>query len=173
MVYTTASDVVPIVRTPTSLPVVSTKVYQRFTSPEEGVIQNIIELTFLAPIINETKVKFVVNASYSVRTCRSLGLRFQSAGIESIQLGPGAQNLLAPALLPRGFWNQQVLMALESASINIPLTTPSGLLGQNASSSSGRGVGSYMLTYLDDDMLIGRAQGSGGTFIFVREDCSS
>jgi hypothetical protein len=27
----------------------------------------------------------------------------------------------------------------------------------------------YLLTYLDQDMLIGRAQGNGGTFIFSRE----
>jgi hypothetical protein len=26
----------------------------------------------------------------------------------------------------------------------------------------------YMLTYLDDDMLIGRAQGNGGVFVFTR-----
>ncbi len=27
----------------------------------------------------------------------------------------------------------------------------------------------YLLTYLDEDMLVGRAQGNGGTFIFSRE----
>lgn len=36
--------------------------------------------------------------------------------------------------------------------------------------AQGRGVGApYLLTYLDTDMLIGRASGTAGTFIFSRE----
>ena len=33
---------------------------------------------------------------------------------------------------------------------------------------SGRAVGRYMLTYMDDDTLIGRAQQGAGTFVFKR-----
>lgn len=35
--------------------------------------------------------------------------------------------------------------------------------------AQGSGVGAnYLLTYLDEDMLIGRASGTAGTFIFTR-----
>ena len=34
--------------------------------------------------------------------------------------------------------------------------------------SGGAAVGAYLLSYLDDTTLIGRASGSGGTFIFER-----
>lgn len=40
--------------------------------------------------------------------------------------------------------------------------------------AQGVGTGAnYLLTYLDDDMLIGRASGTAGTFIFTRADESS
>jgi len=34
--------------------------------------------------------------------------------------------------------------------------------------SGGAAVGAYLLSYLDETTLIGRASGSGGTFIFER-----
>lgn len=38
-------------------------------------------------------------------------------------------------------------------------------------SNTRRPVGlNYSITYLDEDLFIGRAQGNGGTFIFVRDD---
>jgi hypothetical protein len=36
--------------------------------------------------------------------------------------------------------------------------------------AAGRAVGAgYLLTYLDEEVLIGRAQGPGGSFIFLRQ----
>lgn len=120
LVYTTASDVKPIVKTGAGLPgfpITAHQVSQRFTSPEQGIVQNIIDVTLLAPVIEKTTVRFVVEASYVVRTARSIALTFQSAGVENIQLGASAQNLIAPALLPRGWLNQQILMAIEEVRI--------------------------------------------------------
>jgi hypothetical protein len=51
-------------------------------------------------------------------------------------------------------------------SLRVPLSTR--LPGASSGSAAPVGI-NYLLTYLDEDMLIGRAQGSGGTFIFVRE----
>jgi hypothetical protein len=45
--------------------------------------------------------------------------------------------------------------------LSAPLPTPSRL-----SSSGGFG---YLLTYLDEEVLVGRAQGSGGVFVFTRD----
>jgi len=51
-------------------------------------------------------------------------------------------------------------------NLAIPLVTPSAL----SSGSASQAVGQYMLSYLDDDTLIGRSQVGGGTFIFRRAD---
>jgi hypothetical protein len=51
--------------------------------------------------------------------------------------------------------------------VSVPLRTQPPFV---SSSSSPTPVGfNYLLTYLDEDMLVGRAQGNGGTFIFSRE----
>ena len=42
--------------------------------------------------------------------------------------------------------------------------------GGGAGGAAGRGAtANYLLTFIDDSMLIGRATGTGGTFIFQRE----
>ncbi len=43
-------------------------------------------------------------------------------------------------------------------------------LASQAITQRGSAAASYLLTFLDEDMLIGRAIGLGGTFIFVREE---
>jgi hypothetical protein len=40
--------------------------------------------------------------------------------------------------------------------------------GTSSSSKTPAGL-NYNITYLDEDMFIGRAGGNGGTFIFVRD----
>lgn len=35
------------------------------------------------------------------------------AGFQEVRLSPGLQNLLASPILPRGWWNQQLLLALK------------------------------------------------------------
>lgn len=68
--------------------------------------------------------------------------------------------------------NQQSVLIWLQLNVRLPLTTPSQL-GNSSSSSEGRsgrmrqrGFGEYVLSYIDDDMLIGTA--SQGTFIFER-----
>jgi hypothetical protein len=51
------------------------------------------------------------------------------------------------------------------AACKVPLPTPS-----NMSAGKSQATGRYMLTYLDEDTLIGRAQAGSGTFIFQRVD---
>ncbi|GFH27400.1 PAP_fibrillin domain-containing protein [Haematococcus lacustris] len=55
------------------------------------------------------------------------------------------------------------------ASLRVPFRTAAQTVA-GLSSLSSRQVagGSYQLTYLDDDMLIGRATALGGVFIFSR-----
>ena len=44
-----------------------------------------------------------------------------------------------------------------------------GAAGGTGAQSGGAAVGTYHLTYLDEDTLVGRAAGSAGTFIFERD----
>ncbi len=38
------------------------------------------------------------------------------AGFQEVRLSPGLQNLLASPILPRGWWNQQLLLALKQVN---------------------------------------------------------
>jgi hypothetical protein len=112
VVYTTAADVLPLVNPAfglPGLPLRASRVAQRFSSPAEGCVQNIIDVE-----VEGSTARLVVEAAYEVRTARSIALTFREVGIEKIRPGPGLQNLLAPALLPRGWWNLQILMAVET-----------------------------------------------------------
>jgi hypothetical protein len=55
--------------------------------------------------------------------------------------------------------------------VRVPLSTrlPGTGDGSAAAAPTAVGVGNYGLTYVDDDMLIGRAQATGGVFIFAKE----
>ena len=39
------------------------------------------------------------------------------AGFQEVRLSPGLQNLLASPILPRGWWNQQLLLALKQVRL--------------------------------------------------------
>ena len=54
-----------------------------------------------------------VEALYDVRSSRRIGLTFQAAGVSDIVISPLLETLLAPALLPRTFVNQQILLFLK------------------------------------------------------------
>ena len=54
-----------------------------------------------------------VEALYDVRSSRRIGLTFQAAGVSEIVISPLLETLLAPALLPRTFLNQQILLFLK------------------------------------------------------------
>ena len=170
VVYTTASDVLPIVRPGAGLPGFPLRVGrvgQRFTSPEEGIVQNIIEVEALVPILSGTKATLVVEASYEVRTSRSIALSFKKAGVDEVLAGDDLQNVLASPWLPRGTLNMQALLAISEFSAFLPLTTR--VPGTSSNSKTPAGL-NYNITYLDEDMFIGRAQGNGGTFIFVKDE---
>lgn len=77
--------------------------------------------------------------------------------------------LIAPAILPRSWLNHRVLLALREAELFVPLRAGLPAVFQSASTSLERSFGSeYLLTYLDEDTLIGSQTGTGGIFIFAR-----
>lgn len=111
-----------------------------------------------------------VRAKYDVRSPQRIRLTFQEAGVKNICITDELELLLAPAILPRSWLNHQVLLALREAELFVPLRARLPALFQSASASLERSFGSeYLLSFLDEDTLIGSQTGSGGTFIFLRD----
>ncbi|GBF99049.1 hypothetical protein Rsub_11994 [Raphidocelis subcapitata] len=171
LVYTTAPDVVPIVGLDLSTllpaglpaPVKVGDVYQRFSAVQEGRVENVIRFGLPPFTRPEDGVTFTVGASYEVRSPRRIALTFLEAELGSVKPSPLLETLLAPALLPRGWWNQRALLGLREFRLNFPFRSAQQV-------AAGRAVGaSYLLSYLDSEVLIGRAQAPAGSFIFVRE----
>jgi hypothetical protein len=104
---------------------------------------------------------------------RTLALVFEEAKVTELRISDELELVFAPALLPRGAVNHRLLLALREAEARFDLSSAVAI-GATPSSSSvtkrktGAPVGAYHVTYLDEDTLIGRANGAGGTFIFDR-----
>ncbi|GMH33003.1 hypothetical protein BSKO_00837 [Bryopsis sp. KO-2023] len=172
LIYTTALDVLPILflgasptigGIPLPSPVKIGRISQKFSSPEEGIIENIISYS-VPGLIEDEGVITTVTARYEVLTSKRVYLKFEKAGISDIKISPGLESLIAPAMLPRGDWSRQILMGIQEFAFSIPLNRETPFF------PSAREGGNYLLTYLDEDMLIGRASGTGGAFIFNRRE---
>lgn len=130
-----------------------------------------------------------VDADYAKAGARTLALTFQEAKVSEVRISDLAEAVIAPALLPRTPLSHQILLAIKELELKFPLrgaVTAMGGPGSDSSSKSnsssnegststvkqprsgGAAVGAYLLSYLDETTLIGRASGSGGTFIFER-----
>lgn len=166
MLYTTARDVIPLVRANTlpsflPQPLRVGPIFQEFD--DQGGVRNVIEAEALLPPGRGTRLTFQVEARYQRRGPRSLGLRFVAAGVPHLEPSASLRAFLAPALAPRGWWTHRLLLAAQQAHIRVPLVPPPILDAFSAQQ------GEYLLSYLDDTMLIGRTKAGGGTFIFSRE----
>ncbi|KAK9803260.1 hypothetical protein WJX72_001611 [[Myrmecia] bisecta] len=170
LIYTTALDVVPLLGFTDGnlLPLRVGDIYQRFSSVATGRVENIIKLSVPFLLKEGEGATVVVGADYTVRSPRRVALYFREAGVRDIHITPLAESLLAPALLPRGWLQHRLLLAIQEFAVTVPLRRQ----GRDSSPTSGRfgrGAGDYLLTFLDEEMLVGRAEGSAGTFIFVRD----
>ena len=101
---------------------------------------------------------------------RTLALTFEEARFSELRISDVLETALAPALLPRGGLNHRALLAAREAELKVRLggAVAIGAPAGDARGTSGAPVGAYHITYLDEDTLIGRANGAGGTFIFER-----
>jgi hypothetical protein len=140
-------------------------------------------------------VALKVDADYAKAGARTLALTFQEAKVSEVRISDLAEAVIAPALLPRTPLSHQILLAIKELELKFPLrgaVTAMGGPGGDSSAggsnsskddssnegstsgpvkqprSGGAAVGAYLLSYLDETTLIGRASGSGGTFIFER-----
>ena len=190
LLWTNANDVLSVLRlAKDSLGLLEVgDIYQSFSS--QGKIENEIRIGLAGltqPASRSKKddpggVALKVDANYSLmgiqsepgsqKTNRTLALTFNEARLTELNISDLVETLLAPALLPRGGLNHQVLLALKEFDLRVPLGSAVAI-GSDTSKKSdkrttGAPVGSYHITYLDEDTLIGRANGAGGTFIFER-----
>lgn len=171
LLYSTALDVAPLMddmrREHAFLPLQPrvSGVFQRFTSPEEGVIQNIIQLGDGVILEKKKGATFIVNTKFtpSQDIKRTLELTFEEARICGLQPAGPLETLITPAVFPRTTMQHKLLLALNEFKYSVPLPTPSRLSGGNTATT-----GKYTLSYMDDEILIGQAV-SGGVFIFERE----
>lgn len=160
------------------------------SSPSFAPVRNII--TFhLPPLLDSLTA--TVSARYEARARRRLRLVFDRAALGEARISPAAEALLAPALLPRGTLQKNLLMFLRSAEVGVPLSAQG--FSEDATSSRLTALlkpllkparefvdrvigtardaagGEYFLSFLDEENLIGRqTAGGGGVFIFVRDD---
>ncbi|WRX09093.1 Plastid lipid-associated protein/fibrillin conserved domain - like 2 [Theobroma cacao] len=80
--------------------------------------------------------------------------------VQDINISEQLQALIAPALLPRSFLSLQILQFLRTFRAQVPVRNPG---------TGRRSVGGlYYLSYLDRNMLLGRAVGGGGVFVFTK-----
>ncbi|KAG8663667.1 hypothetical protein MANES_01G237100v8 [Manihot esculenta] len=81
--------------------------------------------------------------------------------VQNIKISEELQALIAPALLPRSFLSLQILQFIRTIKAQIPVRNPA--------TPGRRSVGGlYYLSYLDGNMLLGRAVGGGGVFVFTK-----
>lgn len=164
VVYTTARDVKGIVGEEPFLMGKSRVVGQRYEVPVNGLgrVTNIIELQLDVPLLEGTTVSINVEADYRIDSVRSIGLLFKSASIGRIQPGPALQDVLTPALLPRGWWNLTAMQYLREFKIGFEFP------GSSARAQGTMIPPSLFVSFLDEDMFIGRAQQGGGVYVYRR-----
>ena len=58
-------------------------------------------------------VTFCVGVHYEASSPRRIALRFQNAGFSDVHITSLTEALIAPAILPRGWLQQQILLAIK------------------------------------------------------------
>lgn len=61
-------------------------------------------------------VTLCVGVKYEASSPRRIALAFQEAGFSDVHITPLTEAVIAPALLPRGWIQQQILLAIKEVS---------------------------------------------------------
>ncbi|MCO5561706.1 hypothetical protein L7F22_015329 [Adiantum nelumboides] len=165
--YTTASDVLSILQA-ARVPFLEVgQIFQKFEcygNLDEGLVRNVVRWSVPGVLQDADGATLTVTAKFFVASSRNIALEFEEAALGSIMMSEQLQGLIAPALLPRTSLNLEILQLIRGFTAKFPLRTrhtntldrraPLGLL--------------YYISFVDSSMLIGRALGNGGIFIFSR-----
>nr|XP_021842747.1 probable plastid-lipid-associated protein 10, chloroplastic isoform X1 [Spinacia oleracea] len=162
--YTSAPDVVVLFEAASRLPIFQVgQIFQKFECRNEsdgGVVRNIIKWGIQNLLEDNEGATLLVSAKFSVVSRRNIFLQFEEITLQDIVISEQLQAVIAPALLPRTFLSLQILQFIRSFKAQIPVTS---------TSPQRRSIGGlYYLSYMDNNMLVGRAVGGGGIFVFTR-----
>ena len=185
LIYTTALDVTGLLVfsvPPPPLPffppppIVVGDIFQEFKTDAKEIVN---EIRASVPWVLEEKdgVILRVNATYkevddsSNNSKKALELVFQEAVVSDVRISELTETLLAPAILPRSELNQRALLFLRDFKVRFPLfgRAARAMGGSDENGVSGAAVGRYEFSYCDEDVLIGKATGSQGIFIFTKD----
>ena len=177
LMYTTALDVTgllvlsiprPLAILPPA-PIIVGDIFQIFNTRTNEIVN---EIHCTVPFVLEEKngITLRVNAIYEQKGPRALSLVFQEAVVNELRISELSETILAPAILPRTELSKDALLFLRDFELRFPLfgRAAQAIGGGDSSPIRGAAVGQYEFSYCDEDILIGRATGSGGLFIFRR-----
>lgn len=160
--YTSAPDVVVLFEAAARLPFLQIgQIFQKFECRDQsngGVIRNVVQWSIPTLLEEQEGATLLVSAKFSIVSVRNIYLQFEEISVQNIKISEELQSVIAPAILPRSFLSLQILQFIRTFKAQIPVRDP-------GRQSVG---GLYYLSYLDDNMLLGRAVGGGGVFVFTR-----
>ncbi|KAK9051376.1 hypothetical protein SSX86_028003 [Deinandra increscens subsp. villosa] len=162
--YTSASDVLVLLDSSSKLPFFQVgQIFQKFECKGQvdgGYVRNVVRWSIPSLLEENEGATLLVSAKFSIVSRRNIYLEFEEIALQNIIISEELQALIAPALIPRSFLSLQILQAIRTFKAQIPVTS---------TSPGRRSVGGlYYLSYLDRNMLVGRAVGGGGVFVFTR-----
>lgn len=163
--YTSAPDVLVLFESAARFPFFQVgQIYQKFECRDQsdgGVIRNVVQWSIPTLLEEQEGATLLVSAKFNVVSARNIYLQFEEISIQNIRISEELQALIAPALLPRSFLSLQILQFIRTFKAHVPVRNP----GDPGRRSVG---GLYYLSYLDRNMLLGRAVGGGGVYVFTR-----
>ncbi|KAK2649892.1 hypothetical protein Ddye_017381 [Dipteronia dyeriana] len=162
--YTSAPDVVVLLEAAARLPFFQVgQIFQKFECQDQsdgGIVRNVVRWSIPSLLEDQEGATLVVSAKFNVVSIRNIYLQFEEVTVQNINISEELQALISPALLPRTFLSLQILQFIRTFKAQVPVTSP------NAGRRSVGGL--YYLSYLDRNMLLGRAVGGGGIFVFTK-----
>ncbi|KAF2315108.1 hypothetical protein GH714_038173 [Hevea brasiliensis] len=163
--YTSAPDVLVLLESSARLPFLQVgQIFQKFECRNQsngGIIRNVVQWSVPTLLEEQEGATLLVSAKFDVVSVRNIYLQFEEISVQNIKISEELQALIAPALLPRTFLSLQILQFIRTFKAQIPVRNPAN--------PGRRSVGGlYYLSYLDSNMLLGRAVGGGGVFVFTK-----
>ncbi|KAL1358006.1 probable plastid-lipid-associated protein 10, chloroplastic [Arachis hypogaea] len=160
--YTSAPDVLILLQAAATLPFFQVgQIFQKFECLNQshgGLVRNIVRWSIPTFLEEQEGATLLVSAKFKLVSLRNIYLQFQEITVQDINISEELQAVIAPAVLPRSFISLQILQFLRAFKAQIPVRDP-------GRESVG---GLYYLSYLDENVLLGRAVGGGGVFVFTR-----
>ncbi|KAK3012233.1 hypothetical protein RJ639_012242 [Escallonia herrerae] len=150
--YTSAPDVLILFDSASRFP----SLFQGHS--DGGYVRNVVRWSVPNLLEEQEGATLIVSAKFSIVSQRNIYLRFEEIAMQNIKISEELQALIAPAMLPRSFLSLQILQFIRAFKAQVPVEDP-------GRQSVG---GLYYLSYLDSNMLLGRAVGGGGVFVFTR-----